>query len=63
MKDIIKDIWRNWRVPLILGALMVLALTTCVYEFEYIWQYYLCVAICSGGGIGCIIYGINKMLK
>jgi hypothetical protein len=57
-----KDIWRNFRVPILLGALGVLVLTTYVYEFEYIWQYYLCVAICSAGGISCIIYGIKKML-
>lgn len=63
MIDILKDIWRNFKTPLLLGVLGVLIVTTYVYTFDYIWQYYLCVALCSAGGVASIVYGLKKLLK
>lgn len=65
IKEILKDIWRNFKFPLIIGLLMFIAITTYVTDFDEsdIHWYYISIVLCSGGGVACIIYGIIKYLK
>lgn len=65
MKEMLKDIYRNFALPLVLGVLMVLVFTLYVKDFDSsnIHWYYIGITIASGGGIACMVYLIKKMLK
>lgn len=65
MNNILKDIWRNFRVPLMGGLAMFALITLYVTDFDStnIHWYYISIAIASGGGVGCFIYGAIKFYK
>jgi hypothetical protein len=61
-KEILKDIWRNYRVPILLGILLSTILTYHKEEMELIW-YIVSMLIVNGGNIGCLVYGLIKYFK
>ena len=62
MKNILKDILRNYKVYLIIYPLFIVAFTYYGWDAEPIWKI-ITYLIISGGLIGIIIYAIKKHKK
>ena len=62
MKEVLKDIWRNYKVPLILAAILETVLIIVNYNdpIEPFW-FWLSTIICTGVYPACVIYGIIKL--
>ncbi len=65
IKEVLADIWRNFRVPLVLalGFLVALIWSNAVDPFDYPWQFWMMTIICTAVYPACIVYGIIKYLR
>lgn len=65
IKEILKDVWRNFRLPLIGGTLMFIVLMCYVTDFDLsnIGWFFFSISLASGGGVACIIYALIKFFK
>lgn len=63
-KEVLMDIVRNYKVPLVLAA--VLETVMIIYQQSdplEPWQFWMMTAICTAVYPACIIYGIIKYLR
>lgn len=61
MKNIIKNIWFNYWLPIVAGLVGIILFSIIYNEFDF-W-YYLGISLLSGGGVACIVYLIIKFLE
>lgn len=65
IKNLIKNIVFNYLIPLVLGIVFFILLTSYISDFDEsnIHWYYISIALCSAGGIACLIYLIIELWK
>lgn len=63
MKEIIKDVWRNFKFPLIGGTLMFIVIMCYVTDFDLdnIGWFFFGISLATGGTVACIIYALKKL--
>jgi len=62
MKEIIKNTWSNFKVPIILGTCMFIGITAMIGDFDEtdIHWYYILISIATAGTVGAIAYAVKK---